>query len=119
MALSAYDTKSNRRKLTGAYSDKSPLKAVLCPAEDAQIVLFASDGRTLIISSAQLAVKPTRATQGVAVMTLKKNAVLARAALLETTPIVNPARYRARSLPAAGALLRQEDSEEKQISLEL
>ena len=119
VALSAYDTKSNRRKLTGAYSDKSPLKAVLCPAEDAQIALFASDGRTLIISSAQLAVKTTRATQGVAVMTLKKNAVLARAALLETTPIVNPARYRARSLPAAGALLRQEDSEEKQISLEL
>ena len=119
VALSAYDTKSNRRKLTGAYSDKSPLKAVLCPAEDAQIALFASDGRTLIISSAQLAVKTTRATQGVAVMTLKKNAVLTRAALLETTPIVNPARYRARSLPAAGALLRQEDSEEKQISLEL
>ena len=52
-------------------------------------------------------------------MTLKKNAVLTRAALLETTPIVNPARYRARSLPAPGALLRQEDSEEKQISLEL
>ena len=119
VALSAYDTKSNRRKLTGAYSDKSPLKAVLCPAEDAQIALFASDGRTLIISSAQLAVKTTRATQGVAVMTLKKNAVLTRAALLETTPIVNPARYRARSLPAPGALLRQEDSEEKQISLEL
>ncbi len=119
VALSAYDTKSNRRKLTGAYSDKSPLKAVLCPAEDAQIALFASDGRTLIISSAQLAVKTTRATQGVAVMTLKKNAVLTRAVPLRETPIVNAARYRARSLPAPGALLRQEDSEEKQISLEL
>ena len=119
VALSAYDTKSNRRKLTGAYSDKSPLKAVLCPPEDAQLALYASDGRALIISCAQLAVKTTRATQGVAVMTLKKNAVLTHAALLGDTAIVNAARYRARSLPAAGALLRQEDSEEKQISLEL
>ncbi len=119
VALSAYDTKSNRRKLTGAYSDKSPLKAALCPQEDEQLALYCSDGRALIISPSQLAVKTTRATQGVAVMTLKKNAVLTRAVPLRETPIVNAARYRARSLPAAGALLRQEDSEEKQISLEL
>ena len=119
VALSAYDTKSNRRKLTGAYSDKSPLKAALCPQEDEQLTLYCSDGRALIISPSQLAVKTTRATQGVAVMTLKKNAVLTRAVPLRETPIVNAARYRARSLPAAGALLRQEDSEEKQISLEL
>ena len=119
VALSAYDTKSNRRKLTGAYSDKSPLKAALCPQEDEQLALYCSDGRALIISPSQLAVKTTRATQGVAVMSLKKNAVLTRAVPLRETPIVNAARYRARSLPAAGALLRQEDSEEKQISLEL
>ena len=91
----------------------------MCPPEDAQLALYASDGRALIISCAQLAVKTTRATQGVAVMTLKKNAVLTHAALLGDSAIVNAARYRARSLPAAGALLRQEDSEEKQISLEL
>ena len=119
VALSAYDTKSNRRKLTGAYSDKSPLRAALCPQEDEQLALYCSDGRALIISPSQLAVKTTRATQGVAVMSLKKNAVLTRAVPLRETPIVNAARYRARSLPAAGALLRQEDSEEKQISLEL
>ncbi len=119
VALSAYNTKSNRRKLTGAYSDKSPLRAALCPQEDEQLALYCSDGRALIISPSQLAVKTTRATQGVAVMSLKKNAVLTRAVPLCETPIVNAARYRARSLPAAGALLRQEDSEEKQISLEL
>ena len=117
VALSAYDTKSNRRKLTGAYSDKSPLRAALCPQEDEQLALYCSDGRALIISPSQLAVKTTRATQGVAVMSLKKNAVLTRAVPLRETPIVNAARYRARSLPAAGALLRQEDSEEQQMDL--
>lgn len=119
VALSAYDTKSNRRKLTGAYSDKSPLAAALVLKEDEQAAIYASDGRTLIIASAQLAVKTTRATQGVSVMSLKKNAVVRRVLPLSQTQIVNPARYRARTLPAAGAVLRQEDSDEKQISLEL
>lgn len=119
VALSAYNTKSNRRKLTGAYSDKSPLKAALCLSDSEQAALFASDGRALIVSPAQLAVKTTRTTQGVSVMALKKNATVTRAVPLQETSIVNAARYRARSLPAAGALLKQEDSEEKQISLEL
>lgn len=119
VALSAYNTKSNRRRLTGAYSDKSPLRAALCLTQDAQVAVFSSDGRALILSSAQLAVKTTRATQGVAVMALKKNAVLTHAQSLEQTSIANAARYRARSLPGAGALLRQEDSGQTQISLEL
>ncbi len=117
--LSAYRTKSNRRKLTGAYSDKSPLKAVFLLREDIRLALYSTEGRALIFSTAQLAPKTTRSTQGVAVMTLKRKAVVHRAVPLEQCGIVNAARYQARSLPAAGALLKDEDREEKQISLEL
>ncbi len=117
--LSAYETKSNRKKLTGAYSDKSPLKAVLLLKEEAQIVLYSSENRALIFSSAQLTAKTTRNTQGVAVLTLKKKAVLDRAVLLEQTGIVNQSRYRVRTLPAAGALLKDEDLEEKQITMDV
>ena len=118
--LSAYETKSNRRKLTGAYSDKSPLKALFClTAPDQQAALYASDGRCLIFSASQLQSKTTRATIGVAVMTLKKNKIVERAVLLEDSAIQNPARYRAKTLPAAGALLREEDTGETQIQMNL
>ncbi len=117
--LSAYQTKSNRRKLTGAYCDKSPLVAVFLLKEDAQLVLYSTEGRALIFSTAQLAPKTTRATQGVAVLTLKRKATAHRAALLEESGIVNASRYRTRSIPAAGALLKEEDLAEKQILLEL
>ena len=117
--LNTYATKSNRRKLTGAYCDKSPLKAVYLLKEDKQLVLYSTEGRALIFSTAQLAPKSTRSTQGVSVMTLKRKAVVHRAALLESTGIVNASRYRTRSIPAAGALLKEEDAEEKQISMEL
>ena len=117
--LSAYATKSNRRKLTGAYSDKSPLKAVFLCKEEKQLVLYSTEGRALIFSTAQLSPKTTRATQGVAVMTLKRKAVVHRAAILEDSGIVNAARYRTRTIPAAGALLKDEDTEEKQIVMEL
>ena len=117
--LPAYATKSNRRKLTGAYSDKSPLKAVFLCKEEKQLVLYSTEGRALIFSTAQLSPKATRATQGVAVMTLKRKAAVHRAAILEDSGIVNAARYRTRTIPAAGALLKEEDAEEKQILMEL
>ena len=117
--LSAYQTKSNRRRLTGAYSDKSPLRSVLYLAADATIAVFSTDGRALIFSTAQLTPKTTRSSQGVAVLTLRKKSALDRADFLEKTSIRNQARYRARTLPAAGALLRDEDQEEKQVTLEL
>ena len=117
--LSGYATKTNRRKLTGAYSDKSPLVSVLALSQEQELVLFASDSRALIFSTAQLSAKTTRATQGVAVMTLKKNAKVVRVQTLTDSAIANQVRYRARTIPGAGALLRQEDTEETQISLEL
>ncbi len=117
--LSAYQTKSNRRKLTGAYSDKSSLKAVLLLKEEAQIALYSTEGRALIFSTAQLVAKTTRATQGVSVLTLKRKAQLSHAVLLEQSGIVNASRYRTRTIPAAGALLKDEDAEEKQILMEI
>ena len=115
--LSAYATKSNRRKLTGAYSDKSTLKAVFLLREDAQLALYSSEGRALIFSTAQLSPKTSRDTQGVAVMSLKKKALLHRALLLEASGIVNASRYRTKTIPAAGALLKDEDSGNETVSL--
>ncbi|MCF2618593.1 topoisomerase IV [Oscillibacter valericigenes] len=115
--LSAYQTTSNRRKLTGAYSDKSALRTALCLREDCELAVYSTEPRVLVFSTALLAAKTTRATQGVAVLTLKKKFTLDYACPADHTGIANPARYRGRSLPAAGALLKAEDSEEKQISL--
>ena len=117
--VESYATKSNRRKLTGAYCEKSPLKAVFLLTEDCQIVLYSTEGRALIFSTAQLAPKTSRTTQGVAVLTLKRRALLHRAVLLQNSGIVNAARYRTRTLPAAGALVKEEDADEKQLGLEL
>ncbi len=117
--LSAYATKSNRKKLTGAYSDKSPLKGILLLQQETQVVLYSTENRALIFSSAQLTPKTSRSTQGVAVLTLKKRALLSHALLLEQSGIQNQSRYRTKTIPAAGALLRDEDREEKQTSLAL
>ncbi len=117
--LSAYETKTNRKKLTGAYSDKSTLVAVYALQEDVQMALYASDGRALIFSTAQLLPKTTRNTQGVAVLTLKKKAALTAVLPLEQSGIENPSRYRTKTVPAAGALLKPEDMQEKQQKLEL
>ena len=117
--LNAYETKTNRRRLTGAYSDKSPLKSVLALDMDAQLVLYSTDGRAAIVSSAQLLPKTTRNTIGVSVMSLKKKALLERVVLLEQSSIVNASRYRSRNIPTAGALLKDEDSLEKQISFDM
>ena len=117
--LSAYETKTNRRKLTGAYSDKSPLVKVIALDVDTQMALYSSDGRCMILSTAQLLPKTTRNTQGVAVMTLKKKAILQDAVLLEQSGIVNQSRYRTKTIPAAGALLKEEDSSEKQQTFDV
>ena len=117
--LSAYETKTNRKKLTGAYSDKSPVRTVMALAGDEQLAVYSTDGRCLIFSTAQLLPKTTRNTQGVAVLTLRKKAALDRAVSLEQSGITNQSRYRSKTIPAAGALLRDEDSFEKQQSFDV
>ena len=115
--LSAYETKTNRRKLVGACSDKSPVKAVMLIGEEFDVACYSSDGRALIFNTAQLQPKTSRSTQGVAVMSLKAKRVLERALPLKDSDIQNAARYRVRSIPAAGALIKGEDRAEKQLSL--
>ena len=117
--LSAYETKTNRKKLTGAYSDKSPLKTAMALGADEQVAVYSTDARAAIFSTAQLLPKTTRNTQGVSVMSLKKKAVLSRAVLLKDSGIVNQSRYRTRTVPSAGTILKEEDSPEKQISFDV
>ena len=114
--LSAFETKSNRRKLTASLSDKSPVVALFHGQPDVEIALY-TQSRLLILNTALLQAKTTRSTQGVAVFTLKKNQQVVRAIPLDQAGVENPGRYRTRTLPAAGALTREEDSPDKQLSL--
>ena len=117
IAMSAYETKTNRKKLVGAYSDKSPLRAVLVLDEEKDIALFANDDRCLVFHSSLLQTKTSRGSQGVAVMNLKKQKLLVEARPLSETRIQNVSRYRVRNVPGAGALLKPEDKGEEQLSL--
>ena len=117
VALAAYRTTSNRRKLTGAYSDKSPLVCIRRLDEDGELAVYSTEPRCLIFHTSLLAPKTTRTTQGVQVMTLKPKYHLDHVAAVEDTGIVHHSRYRVRAVPAAGALLKAEDSEEKQLEL--
>ena len=115
--LEAYITKTNRKKLTAAYSDKSPLVGALWLAEDSDVLFTASSGRMLLVHTGALALKTTRSTQGVAVMKLKKgHRVFALARYKENT-FAKPQRYRTRSLPALGALPSNDDKTDEQLSL--
>ena len=117
--MSAYETKTNRKKLIGAYSDKSPVQTIIGMSADDQMVVYSSDGRAAIFSTAQLLPKTTKNTQGVAVLTLKKKATLERAAILSSSGIVNASRYRTKTIPSAGAILKPEDLGQQQESFEV
>lgn len=115
--MAAYETKTNRKKLVNAYSDKSPLVSVIVLDEETDVVCYSSDDRALIFNTSLLQPKTSRSTQGVGVLTLKARRSLTRAEKLADTGIKNASRYRVRSLPAAGALLKTEDKEEQQLSM--
>ena len=115
--LSAYQTQTRRKKLTGAYSDKSPLVTAFLLREDFEAAVISTEGRCMVFHTASLNPKSTRNTQGVNVMTLKPKYKVERVLPLDRTHIRNPARYRARSLPIAGALLKEEDRGEEQMTL--
>ena len=115
--LEAYATKTNRKKLTGAYSDKAPITAMLWLDEDKEVLFSASSGRMLLIHTGVLALKATRTTQGVAVMKLKKGQQLIGVKAYAEGTFVKPQRYRTRSLPGLGALPTGEDKGEEQLSL--
>ena len=114
--LSSYATKQNRRKLLKAYCDKEPLAKLLYLPEETELAIRTSTSRMLLVGTAQIAAKATRDSQGVAVVTLKKNQTIASVVPADTLELANPHRYRVRSLPATGALIRAED-EGEQMSL--
>ena len=115
--LSAYQTQTRRKKLTGAYSDKSPLVAAFLLREDLELAAWTTEGRCVVFHTAALNPKTTRTTQGVGVMTIKPKYRLEAVRPLSETSIVNTSRYRARSLPVAGALLKEEDRGNEQMTL--
>ncbi|UOO36994.1 topoisomerase IV [Oscillospiraceae bacterium CM] len=117
--LSAYATKTNRKKLTGAYAASSPLASIMHLTAEHEIAVYSTEGRVIVFSSSLLAPKTTRSTIGVGVLTLKRQYKLARAQFLEETAIKNKPRYRVARIPAAGALLKEEDLEEQQLTLNI
>ena len=111
--LSAYETKTNRKKLVKAYSDKAPLAAARFIAEDCELVLQSSAGRMLLLHTGAITPKTTKDTIGVAVMTLKRGQKLMRVRDYREGEFAKPHRYRTKNLPAAGALLSAEDEGEQ------
>ena len=115
--LESYATKTNRKKLTGAYSDKSPVVGILWLSEDAEVLFTSSSGRMLLVHTGALSLKTTRSTQGVAVMKLKKGHRLFCIDPYKEGGFSNPKRYRTRSLPALGAMPSNDDKSDEQLSL--
>ena len=111
--LSSYQTKLNRRKLLKAYSDKAELAAIRYLPEETELAIFTSNSRLLLAGSALIPEKATRDTAGVNVVSLKKNAKITRVTLAAGLELANPHRFRVRTLPAAGAILHQEDITEQ------
>lgn len=115
--LSAYATKSNRRRLTGAYSAKAEAIAMFFLPEDTDILLISSAEKALCVSTEKIPLKTTRTTQGVGVMTLRRGAVIKAACLAENSGFAEPKRYRPRNIPAAGSAIKDEDKGIEQLSL--
>lgn len=114
--LSAYETKSNRRKLTGAYSDKSPAVAMFFVKDECDILLTSSADKALCVSTEKIPLKTTRTTQGVNVMTLRKGATIIDVKLAADSGFADIKRYRSRNIPAAGAVIHEEDKGIEQMS---
>ncbi len=107
--LESYATKTNRKKLLKAYSDKAPLAAAIQIVEETELAIRTSADRMLLVGTAQIPAKATKDTAGVSVITLKKNQTIQSVQPAQNMELSNPHRYRVRTLPAAGALLREED----------
>ena len=117
VGLDAYATKQHRKKLVGAYSDKSPLVAAFHIRQDAEFALTSSAGRVLLVHSGAIPLKATRSTQGIHVMTLKPGRIVTSVAPYAEGRFHNPHRYRVRSLPGTGMLPRPEDTGGEQLRL--
>ena len=117
--LKSYETKSNRKKLTGAFSVKAPLVNMLHLKEDTEIVLKSNAGKALAVNTGKIPEKTTRSSQGVNVMTLRKNAVINEASRAKDSGLLTTSGYGCRNIPAAGALIKDEDKGIEQIGFDL
>ena len=113
--LSSFDTKTNRKKLKGAYSDKLTPVAIFSFADEADFLLKSSNGRALIVNSALMPFKSGRSGQGTIVMNLNKKCALQSAVPYEKGSLANEHHYRAKTLPAAGKYLKEEDAGQLQL----
>ena len=116
VALSAYATKTNRKKLVGAYTDKFTLHTILYLPKESDILLTSTNGRMLLVNSGALQTKSTRDNGGVAVMTQKKGQRIFTAEEYKEGMLDTPHRYRTRNLPAAGSFKSQGKAEQLTIS---
>ena len=117
--LKSYETKSNRRKLTGAFSVKSPLVSMLYLKTDTDIVLKSSADKALAVNTDKIPEKTTRSSQGVSVMTLRRNAVIKEVTEAKDSGLLTTSGYGCRNIPAAGALIKDEDKGIEQIGFDL
>ncbi len=111
--FSTFETKTKRKKLMNAMSDKSPLVAMFYETEPQEYAVKSSALKMLIVNSAMVPIKQTKSTQGVAVMTLRRNAIVEEVVPLELVSVENPHRYRSKNLPAAGSAIAAEDISEQ------
>lgn len=111
--ISAYATKTNRKKLINAYSNKSPLAQAIYLKEDAEIVLCSSAGRMLLVNTGAILPKTTKDTQGISAMKLKKNQTVTSLHIYSEGEFEKAWRFRAKNLPAAGALPGEADIAEQ------
>lgn len=102
--LSAYETKTNRKKLINAYCEKFTLHTVLHLREESDILLTSTNGRRLIVNSASVPAKTTKNNGGIAVMTQKKGQRVYTAELYTKGTLESEHRYRTKNLPASGSL---------------
>ncbi|MEG1551736.1 MAG: topoisomerase IV, partial [Oscillospiraceae bacterium] len=114
--MQSYVTKTNRKRLIGAYSDKATIAEIIYIKEDTEILLTSSNGRMLLLHTGKINSKATKNTQGVAVMTQRKGQMVVSAKMYQDGMLSNPHRYRGRSLPAAGSFPSAEEAGE-QLSL--
>jgi DNA gyrase subunit A len=119
VTLSGYETKNNRRKLINAYSDRSPLVAVIPVYEELDVAVFTKDERALVFNTSLLAARPTRSSQGVAIVNVKGKKPVTDAMPLRESMIRDVSRYRARTIPKTGIQLKPEDKGEEQLRLEM
>ena len=118
-SLESFETKTNRRRLTGAYSGKSPAVAFFHPVdEETEITMFSTANRALTFRANMLDIKASRSTQGVQAMVLRGKHTITRACRMEEAGLSDNGRYRCRSIPSIGALLTDDDLPEKQMKLE-